>query len=122
MHPTRILRAGALLALLTLSAGCQTTIGNYFGNRVLRVTQTQDVHGPLDRGVPFRSRPSIRRGREGEPAASAWLWRGAPAGARVTSATIRRRSERRAPAARAAVEHPRVFAYGRADRTAGHPA
>ena len=33
MRRLRFLQAAVLLALLTLSAGCQTTIGNYFGNR-----------------------------------------------------------------------------------------
>ncbi len=33
MRRLGILQTGATLALLALSAGCQTTIGNYFGNR-----------------------------------------------------------------------------------------
>ena len=33
MPLTRTLRTAVLLALLMMSAGCQTTIGNYFGNR-----------------------------------------------------------------------------------------
>ena len=33
MRPIRVFQAGTLLAPLTLSAGCQTTLGNYFGNR-----------------------------------------------------------------------------------------
>ncbi len=33
MPLTRTLQTAVLLALLTLSAGCQTTIGNYLGNR-----------------------------------------------------------------------------------------
>ena len=33
MRLAQAVQAAALLALLTLTAGCQTTIGNYFGNR-----------------------------------------------------------------------------------------
>ncbi len=33
MHSLPLLRTAALVAVLALSAGCQTTVGNYFGNR-----------------------------------------------------------------------------------------
>ena len=51
MRPTRILQATAPLALLTLSAGCQTTIGSYFGNRARDFGECFALHAGFGAGL-----------------------------------------------------------------------
>ncbi len=51
MPQTRTLQTAVLLALLTLTAGCQTTIGNYFGNRARDFGESFLVQAGLGLGL-----------------------------------------------------------------------
>ncbi len=61
MPLTRTLQTAVLLALLTLSAGCQTTIGNYFGSRANELGKNFFLVGGSLRHLPYERHGNLKK-------------------------------------------------------------